>query len=109
MNRVQLEGNVGTIIYDNKKEDSGACFIISLATSEKYKDKANNEVVKTTWHKLVSFGVLASRLRPHIIVGTRLMIEGQIQVQRKEIEGKEPQDDVSVIINRFIIAKVLNA
>lgn len=102
MNKVNLIGNVGTVIFDNKKEDSGACYIFSLATSEKYNDKSNNEVVKTTWHKIVSFGKIAENLRKVAITGTRLFVDGKIHNERKEQPDKSFKDEFSIIVNQYI-------
>jgi len=105
MNKVSLIGNVGTVIFKNDKDGSGACFIFSLATSEKYNDKAGNEVVKTTWHKVVSFGLIADNLRKKVITGSRVFVDGKIHAERREIEGAEPKDEFSIIVNQYIIAE----
>ena len=94
MNRVVLRGNIGGTIFDNKKEDDGACFIFSLATSEKYKDRAGNDVVKTEWHKVVSFGSRAHQLRKHTTTGSHLMIIGKLKTNEYENEKQTENKDI---------------
>lgn len=108
MNRVELRGNIGGTIFDNKKEKEGACFIFSLATSEKYKDRAGNEVVKTEWHKVVSFGTRADQLRKHTIVGSHVMIIGKLKSNEYENESKQKVKTTDIIVESFLIGKSLS-
>ena len=41
MNKVQLLGNVGKVLFDNQADTQKRFISISLATSEKWKDSAN--------------------------------------------------------------------
>lgn len=104
MNSVNLMGNVGTIIFDNNKEASNACFIFSLATSEKYKDKANNEVVKPTWHKIVSFGQVAANLRAKVVTGSRLFVNGKIQSSKYTAEDGQEKETFDILVLSYIVS-----
>lgn len=104
MNEVNLIGNVGQVISDNKADQKGAVLVISLATSRKYIDKSMQEVTQTEWHKVVCFGVLACRLRKVIEVGQRYYINGRIQYSNyQDKEGKTVRD-TSIIVNNLIKA-----
>lgn len=104
MNNVNLMGNVGTVIFDNNKEASDACFIFSMATSERYTDKANNEVVKTTWHKIVSFGQVAANLRAKVTTGSRLFVNGKIQSSRYKAEDGTEKESFDILVLSYIVS-----
>lgn len=90
MNKVYLEGNIGKVQFDNKKEDSSAFIVISLGSNRKYYDKANNPVTLTTWLKVVLVGQIASFLRDDLKVGTKLVVEGTLENNNyKDKDGKE--------------------
>lgn len=105
MNRVNLLGNVGGVIFDNKKETQHRCIIFSLATSEKWLDSAKNEVVNTTWHKIVAFGKQAEDLAIHAQKGVRLWIEGQIRNQEYNDKHGNKAYSSDVLVRTYIIKK----
>lgn len=102
MNNVNLIGNVGQMVFDNLKEDSSACVIFSLATSEKYHDKAGNEVVKTQWHKIKVFGNMAVSVRKTVDVGRRLFIAGQIEYEEYKDKNGIDRIGTTIRMNQYI-------
>lgn len=105
MNKVNLIGNVGTVIFDNAKDDTQTCLVISLATSEKWIDKSNNEVVKTEWHKVTVFGKMAVSARPLFVKGQRLFIEGKLRYTEYENEQKQIVKGVDILCLSYLASK----
>ncbi|AFK03730.1 single-strand binding protein [Emticicia oligotrophica DSM 17448] len=77
MNSVKLIGNVGSdlnlLTFENGKKAS-----FSLATTESYKNKQNEDVKNTTWHNVVAWGKIADVCNDLISKGKRVQIEGKL-------------------------------
>ena len=85
INKVILVGNVGKDPECGVAPNSGNAYAnFSVATSEKWTDKASGEKKeKTEWHRIVVWGPLAENVvKPYVKKGSRLYIEGK-QVTRK--------------------------
>lgn len=108
MNKVYLKGNIGSIVFDNGKEDSGACFIFSMATMEYWKDKAGNEVSKTTWHKVTSFGLKASNLRANVIIGSTVFIIGKLRNNNWQKEDGTKSYEIDILLDSYMIGAKVN-
>lgn len=103
MNKVQLLGNVGKVLFDNQADTQKRFISISLATSEKWKDSANNEVVKTSWHKLTVFGPMAESMVKNVKVGSRMFIEGELRYQEYEDKNGNKQYSTDILVRNFLI------
>ena len=78
MNRVTLCGRVGKQ-PESRFTTSGAQVVtFSLATSEKFKNKAGEKQEDTQWHNLVLWKKLAEIAEKYIQKGDKLLIEGKI-------------------------------
>lgn len=103
MNQVNLIGNVGTIIFDNKEENSRACIVLSLATSEKYIDKAGNEINNVTWHKLTFFGNSASFARKLLNTGARIFVTGKLRYSDYVDKDGSSKQSADIVVSQFIV------
>ncbi|WP_041343742.1 single-stranded DNA-binding protein [Runella slithyformis] len=77
MNKVTLIGNVGNEVIV-RNFDNGKLASFTMATTESYTNKDNEEVKNTTWHNIVAFGKVADVCRRMVTKGKRLSIEGKI-------------------------------
>ena len=59
----------------------------SLATNERYKDKAGEWVDKTEWHNVVAWAKLAEIAEKYVKKGHQLFVEGQIQTRSWDKDG----------------------
>jgi len=82
LNKVMLIGRLGkdpdVISFDN----GGKKMTVSLATSERYRDREGNWQDQTEWHNIVAWGNLASDIaekRRSYVKGDLLFIEGKIK------------------------------
>ncbi len=77
VNKVILMGRLGSDPKMN--EGKTAVANISLATSEKWKDKAGKQQEKTEWHNVVFFGKVAEIAGKYLKKGSQIYIEGKLQ------------------------------
>lgn len=89
-NTVHLIGRIGQI----NPFESGMSF--SLATNEKYKNKAGELVEETQWHNCKSFGKQAEVIQKHFKVGDVIALDGRIKY--REHEGKYYTD---IVLDKF--------
>ena len=100
INKVILIGNIGGDVKIVKTKDGSQIAKASLATSEKYKDKSGNKTEKTEWHNLVFFGKLADVAEKYVKKGDRLYVEGKINTNTYEKDGKTNYF-VSIVVNQM--------
>jgi len=77
MNSVKLIGNVGAEV-NVMNFASGKKASFSLATTDTYTDKNNQEVKNTDWHNVIAWGKIAETCETLISKGKRVSIEGKI-------------------------------
>ena len=78
VNKVILLGNVGK--DPEIRSTTGGTLVanLSLATSERYKDKGGEWQERTEWHNLVGYARGAEILRDCVRKGSKLYVEGRI-------------------------------
>ena len=88
INKAILIGSVGQNPDIRTAKDGKEIASFSLATSEKWKDKASGESKeKTEWHNVSVFGGLVSIVKNYVKKGSKLYIEGKIQTDEYEKDG----------------------
>lgn len=87
VNKVILLGNLGKDPVVRKLENGRSVAQFSLATNEKYKDKAGVLQTKTEWHNIVAWTPLAEIAEKYLKKGGQVYIEGKIE--SREYTDKE--------------------
>lgn len=87
VNKVILVGNLGKDPEFKPLAGGGAVANMTLATSEKWKDKDGKQQEKTEWHRLVAFGKTAELCRDYLAKGRQVYFEGKLQT--REWVGKD--------------------
>lgn len=88
LNKATLIGNLGKdpeirIVNDTRKVAN-----FSIATTERWKDKASGETKeKTTWHNCVAWSPLAEIVERFVHKGSQVYVEGKIANSSYEQEG----------------------
>lgn len=78
VNKVILVGNIGTQ-PDSKYTPSGVPVTkFSLATNERYKDRAGEWADKTEWHSIVCWSRLAEIVNEYVKKGSKIYVEGSL-------------------------------
>ncbi len=83
MNRATLIGRVGKDPEVRHMPSGDAVANLSLATTEKWKDKESGERMETTeWHRLNFFGRLAEIVGEYVRTGDLICVEGGIHTRK---------------------------
>ena len=87
LNKVQLIGNLGKN-PEIRHLDSGVSVAnFTLATSEKYKNKAGEKIEITDWHNIVVWGKLVDIIEKYLSKGDQIYIEGKLKTRSYENSG----------------------
>lgn len=88
INKVILIGNVGRSPEHRVTANGTSMTSISLATTDKYRDKQTGEMKESTeWHRVVFWGKLAEIANQLIRSGSQIYVEGRITTQKYQKEG----------------------
>ena len=90
VNKAILIGHLGPDPEMRYLPDGSAVANISIATSEKWKDKAGEKQERTEWHRITFFGKLAEVVGEYLKKGAPVYVEGRIQTDKWQ--DKEGQD-----------------
>jgi len=82
-NKVIIVGKLGQDPEVRYTSDGRPICNFSVATSEKWKDKASGEKrEKTEWHRVVVFGKMAEICGEYLSKGSQAYIEGKLQTRK---------------------------
>jgi single-strand DNA-binding protein len=103
LNKVQLIGNLGRDPEMRYGQDGSKFATFSIATSEKWRDKATNEVRdRTEWHRVVVFNdKLAEICEKYLRKGAKVYIEGQLQTRKWTDNAGIEKYTTEVVLSRF--------
>ena len=102
VNRVMIVGRVGQTPEIRRANDGTMIASLSLATSEKWRDKASGERKESTqWHRVVVFNEgLAKVVESYVRKGSSLYVEGALQ-NRKWTD----KDGVERVVTEIVLQK----
>ena len=87
INKVILIGNLGKDPEVKTTPNGNNVCNFSLATSEKYKDKAGEIIENTEWHNIVLWNQLADLAGKYLTKGSQIYLEGKIKTRSYEVDG----------------------
>jgi len=103
VNKVILLGNVGKDPEIRSTQNGKEIANLTIATSEKWKDKAAGErKERTEWHRVVIFSEgLVGVVKSYVKKGSKIYIEGSLQTRKWQ--GKDGKDNYSteVVLQGF--------
>ena len=83
VNKVILIGNLGRDPETRYLPSGDAVTNISIATTDKWKDKASGEMKEATeWHRVAFFGKLAEIAGEYLKKGSQVYIEGSLRTRK---------------------------
>jgi single-strand DNA-binding protein len=102
VNRVTLVGNVGRDPEIKPAGNSRICNL-SLATSEKWRDKTTGEQTeKTEWHRVVIFDDrLVDVVERYVAKGSKIYLEGQLQTRKWTDKSGQDRYSTEVVLSKF--------
>lgn len=90
VNKAILIGTLGRDPEVRYAQDGRAIANLSLATNERWKDKAGEAQERTEWHRVVLFGKTAEIAEKYLKKGDIAYIEGKLQTRKWQ--GNDGQD-----------------
>jgi single-strand DNA-binding protein len=102
VNRVTLLGNVGKNPEVRHTPSGSTIANFSVATTDRYKDKAGEWKESTDWHNIASFGKLAEIVRDYVHKGSPLYVEGKLRTRSYEKDGQK-QYRTEVIADNIVL------
>ena len=84
MNIVTLIGNVGRDPEIRYTQNGDPVANVSLATSERWKNKDGNKQERTEWHRVTFFGGVAKVVKDFVNKGDRIAVLGKIHYSEWE-------------------------
>ena len=95
VNKVIIVGNVGRDPETRYMPSGDAVTNISVATSDRYKDKQTGEMKETTeWHRVAFFGKLAEIAGQYLKKGSQVYVEGRLRTRKwTDASGQEITTD----------------
>ena len=89
LNKVTLIGNLGKDPESKQLQGGDTVCNFSIATTEKYMDKAGNKVEQTEWHNIVAWRKLAEIAAKYLKKGSKVYVEGKIKTRSWEQNGEK--------------------
>lgn len=102
-NAVFLIGNVGQDPEIRTTQDGKKIVSLSLATSEKWKDRASGERKEaTTWHSVVIFNPhFADIVAQHVKKGAKIGVEGKLQTRSWTDQGNVTRYRTEIVLGQY--------
>ena len=103
INKVTLVGNVGNDPEIRSFQNGNKVVNLSIATSERWKDKESGELrTQTEWHRVVIFNpAFISLAEKYIKKGMKIYIEGQLQTRKWQDNAGIEKYSTEVVLQNF--------
>ena len=88
LNKVTIIGNTGKDPEIKTFASGNKVAQITLATSERYKDRNGEQKEDTEWHSVQAFGKLADVVERYVRKGMLLYVDGKIRTRSYEADGR---------------------
>lgn len=88
LNRVTIIGNCGAEPQIKTFASGNKVASITLATTERYKDRNGEQKEETEWHSVQAFGKLADVVERFVHKGSLLYLDGKIRTRSYEADGR---------------------
>jgi single-strand DNA-binding protein len=101
LNRVMLIGNIGKDPEIKHTPSGTPVARISLATNERFKDKAGEWKDRTEWHTVILWSRLAEIAGEYLQKGSKIFIEGRLQTRSWQ------KDDATKYATEVIVEELI--
>ncbi len=103
VNKVILIGNLGRDPEVRSMQNGGKVCNMSVATSERWRDKNSGEMQeKTEWHRVVIFDEkLVEVAEKYLQKGRKVYLEGQLQTRKWTDQSGQDKYSTEVVLQRF--------
>ncbi len=102
-NNVYLIGNLGSTPEVKNLDGGKKRALLSLATSDSYKNQ-KGELEKTTqWHRIVAWGKLAEIMEKYLQKGSEIALQGQITYRKYEDKDGQTRYSTEIVANELLM------
>lgn len=103
VNKVTLVGNLGRDPEIRNTQDGAKIVQLSIATSERWKDRNTGEPrERTEWHRVVIFNENLGRVaEQYLRKGSSVYLEGQLQTRKWTDQNGQEKYSTEVVLQRF--------
>ena len=98
-NEVTLIGFVGGDAQAKETKNHNKCAVVSIATTESWKDKNGDWQKRSTWHRLVGWGAIGDSMIRNLAKGAFIQVRGWIrnfEMPAKDGQGKRTLTEIVV-------------
>jgi single-strand DNA-binding protein len=104
INKVILVGNVGKEPEVKFLPSGLPVANLSLATSERFKDKGGEWQDRTEWHNLTAYQKVAEIIRDYVKKGSKLYVEGRIQTRSWDDQATgQKKYRTEIVVNDIVL------
>jgi len=101
VNKVIIVGNLGRDPETRYMPDGGAITNISVATTDKWKDKNGEMQEKTEWHRVAFFGKLAEIAGEYLKKGSQVYVEGSLRTRKYQDKDGADKYTTEIVANQM--------
>lgn len=101
INKVILVGNLGKDPELRYTPSGAAVCTFSLATSDKFKNKAGESQENTEWHNIVAWKGLAEICGKYLHKGKQVYVEGKLQTRSYEDRNGNKRNVTEIVISQM--------
>ena len=102
VNRVIILGNLGADPETRSTQGGASVTNLSVATSEKWRDKQTGEQKESTeWHRVVLFGKVAEIAGQYLSKGSKVYLEGKNQTRKWQDRDGNDRYTTEVVANQL--------
>lgn len=102
LNKVTLIGNVGKDPEIRNTQTGNTFALLSLSTSESWKDKNGNKQDKTEWHNIVIYNEgIAKVVQSYVKKGSKVYIEGALQTRKWQDKDGSDRYTTEIVLQKF--------
>ena len=103
VNKVILVGNLGRDPEVRHTNDGNPIVNISVATSERWRDRTSGEQrERTEWHRVVIFNErLGEIAQKYLRKGSKVYLEGQLQTRKWQDQSGQDRYSTEVVLQRY--------
>lgn len=102
VNKVIILGRLGNDPETRNFQNGGKVVTMSVATSERYKDKDGNQQERTEWHKVCIFNdKLAEVAEKYLRKGSEVYLEGQLATRKWQDQAGQDRYATEIVLRQF--------